>query len=100
MEVHPWNSWGHVPRRVLSQKGAEREPSKAGDSKAQRNGAQGIPKRREMELMKIMINGMYGIGALTGFPLTFPDEMDTAFDVGRQISSISGEVLSAECLLE
>ena len=61
---------------------------------------QEIPKRREMELMKIMINGMYGIGALTGFPLTFPDEMDTAFDVGRQISSVSGEVLSAECLLE
>ena len=61
---------------------------------------QGLPKRREMELIKIMINGMYGMGALASFPLKFPQQMSTAFDVGRQLSSLSGEVLSAECLLE
>ena len=60
----------------------------------------GVPKRREVELMKVMVNGMYGLGALASYPLTFPKQMDGIFNVGRQISSLSGEVLSSECFLD
>ena len=56
-------------------------------------------KRREVELFKIFLNGLYGFGAVSVLPLKYPSTMDSLFAAGRQLTSIASESLSLECFL-
>ena len=60
----------------------------------------GQSKNREVELLKIFLNGLYGLGALSSFPLEFPEIMDGFFRTAQQLASLSSEAFSTECFVK
>ena len=55
--------------------------------------------RREVELYKILVNGMYGLAAVNALPLEYSDALGALFSTAQVVSSATGEAVNPQCLL-